>query len=74
LPPREVVPTQEEEEEVNFYRNILFPILNSTEAMTFTVSRIQITWFKSYKGENRNHESPEDSFWRDQLLKDCPTE
>jgi hypothetical protein len=34
----EIVPTEEEEEEVNSYMNILFPTLNSNEAMTFTVS------------------------------------
>jgi hypothetical protein len=59
---------------VNFYRNIKFPTLNSTEAMTLTVSRISIAWFKSYKGENRNHESSEHSLCRGQLLKDYATE
>ena len=48
FPPREVVPTEEEEEEeVNFYTNILFLALHSTEAMTVTISRISITWFRS---------------------------
>jgi hypothetical protein len=64
----------EKAKHVNFYRNIMFSTLISTEAKTLTVSRISIAWFKSYKEENRDHESSEHSICRGQLLKDYATE